>query len=68
MAHSNGQDFRCNIGELDGVFQWPTKMCGIYGAIFVNWVGYLSGPLKCVGLWVKYWNIGESSGVFECPT
>jgi hypothetical protein len=25
------------------------------GAILVNWVGYLSGPLKMGEIWVQYW-------------
>lgn len=34
-------NFGCNIGELGGIL----------GVIFVNLVGYVSGPLK----WVQYW-------------
>jgi len=49
MAHSSGEDFECNIGELGGVFKCPTQVVDISSAILVNWVGYLSGPLKCVG-------------------
>jgi len=51
VANSNGCDFQCNIGELCGVFKLPTKMGDILGAILVNCVGYLRGPLK----WVQFW-------------
>ena len=43
MAHSSGEDFECNIGELGGVFKCPTQVVDISSAILVNWVGYLSG-------------------------
>jgi hypothetical protein len=36
VAHSNVWDFGCDIGELAGVFKWPTKMGDILGAIWVN--------------------------------
>jgi hypothetical protein len=45
----------CNIDELGGVFEWLTKMGEILGAILVNWVGYLCGPLKWVKIRVQYW-------------
>jgi len=51
VGHSNGCNFGCDIGELCGVFKWPTTMDEILVAIWVNWVGCLSGPLK----WVRYW-------------
>jgi hypothetical protein len=38
--------FGCNIGELNRVFDWPTEMGGILGAMLVNQTRYLSGPLK----------------------
>jgi hypothetical protein len=41
VAHSNGCNFGYDIGELGGVFQWPTKMGAILDAILVNQVGYL---------------------------
>ena len=44
MAHSRGEDFRCNVGESGGVFKWPTQVVEILGAILVNPVGYFSGP------------------------
>jgi hypothetical protein len=46
VAHSSGQDFRCNIGESAQVFKWATIVVEILGVIFVNPVGYLSGPLE----------------------
>ena len=49
MAHSNGCNFRCNIDELGGVIQWPTHIGVILGAILVNQVGCLSGPLTQIG-------------------
>ena len=55
MAHSSGQDFQCNIGESDGVFKSPTQVFDILGAILVNPVGYLSGPLKGLRCWMQYW-------------
>jgi hypothetical protein len=54
VAHSNGWDFWCNIGESGGVIMWPTKMGGILGAILVNRVGYLSGPLQWESFWVHF--------------
>ena len=39
VAHSKGWDFGCNVGELGGVFKWPTKMSGILSAILVNQMG-----------------------------
>ena len=36
MPHCNGWDVGCNIGESDGVFELPTKMGGILGAILVD--------------------------------
>jgi hypothetical protein len=35
-----------NIDELGGMFQWPTQVVELLGAMLVNQVGYLSGPLK----------------------
>jgi hypothetical protein len=49
VAHSNRCDFGCSIGELCVVFKRPTKICVILGAILVNGVMYLSGPLKWLG-------------------
>jgi hypothetical protein len=46
VAHENRMKFGFNIGELDGVLQWPTEMGVNFGAIWVNWMGYCSGPLK----------------------
>ena len=40
------EDFRCDIGDSGGVFKWTTQVAEILGAILVNLVGYLSGPLK----------------------
>jgi hypothetical protein len=51
VAHSNRCNFRCNIDELGGVIQWPTHIGVILGAILVNQVGCLSGPLE----WVQFW-------------
>jgi hypothetical protein len=34
------------MGESGGVITWPTQVVEILGAILVNPVGYLSGPLK----------------------
>jgi hypothetical protein len=48
-------EFGFNIGESDGILQWPAKMGGYLGAILVNPIGYLSGPLKCVRPQVQYW-------------
>jgi len=39
VAHSNGWDFGCNMGELSGVIIWSTKMGAILCAILVNQVG-----------------------------
>jgi hypothetical protein len=39
VAHSNGWDCACNMGESGGVFRWPTPIREILGAILVNWVG-----------------------------
>jgi len=36
------------------VFMWPIQMGVIVGAIFMNRMGYLSGPLKWVGLCTQY--------------
>ena len=42
VAHSKGQDFGCNmtilVDQIGGVFEWPTGMGGILGAILVNQV------------------------------
>jgi len=40
VAHSNVCDFGCNIGEFGGFIMWPTGIGRIFGAIFVNSVGY----------------------------
>jgi hypothetical protein len=40
VAHSNGCNFWCDIGESGGVLKWTTKMGNILGAILVNQVGY----------------------------
>jgi hypothetical protein len=45
VAHSNQWDVGYSIGKLGVVFKWPTKIGVILGAILVNWVAYLSGPL-----------------------
>jgi hypothetical protein len=47
-----------NIDELGGMFQWPTQVVELLGAILVNQVGYLSGPLKWWTFWVQYWGTG----------
>ncbi len=39
MAHSYRWDVELNTCELCGVFQWPTQMGAISGAILMNWVG-----------------------------
>jgi hypothetical protein len=39
VAHYNGWDFGCNIGESGGVFKWAIKMGGILDAILINQVG-----------------------------
>jgi len=57
VGHSNGCNFGCDIGELCGVFKWPTTMGEILVAIWVNWVGCLSGPLKWVRYWLQYLSI-----------
>jgi hypothetical protein len=57
VAHWNGCDFGCNICESDRVCKWPTEMGLNLGAILVNQMGYGSGPLKLVGIWVPYWSI-----------
>jgi hypothetical protein len=43
VAHCNGYEFGCNVGESDDVLQWPTEMGGDLGAILVNQMGYHSG-------------------------
>ena len=50
MAHSNGCELGCNSGELDGGLYWPSQLGGRLGAILVNPIGYLSGPLEWVGI------------------
>jgi hypothetical protein len=45
VAHSKGWNFWCNIGEL-GVYLSGVPKWVRLGAILVNWVGYLSDPLK----------------------
>ena len=40
MGHLSGEDFRCNIGESGGVFEWPTQVVKILGPILVHWEGY----------------------------
>jgi hypothetical protein len=40
VAHSNGCNLGCNIGESGGVIKWPTQMGAIFGVILVNRVGY----------------------------
>ena len=39
MAHYNGCHSGCDIGQLGGVFKWPTKMGEILGEILVNQTG-----------------------------
>jgi hypothetical protein len=46
VTHSSGEDFGCDIGESGWVFKWPTEVVERLGAIWVNPVGYLSGPPK----------------------
>jgi hypothetical protein len=48
VAHENRMEFGFNIGELDGVLQWPTEMGGYLSAILVNQTEYSSGPLEWV--------------------
>jgi len=55
MANQSAGDFGCNISEFGWVFKWPTQVVKILGAIVVNQVGYLSGPLKSLRFWVQYW-------------
>jgi hypothetical protein len=55
VAHEDWRVLGCNIGESDRVCKWPTEMGVNLGAILVNWMGYGSGPLKLVGIWVPYW-------------
>jgi len=57
MANQSAEDFGCNISEFGWVFKWPTQVVKILGAIVVNQVGYLSGPLKSLRFWVQYWSI-----------
>jgi len=44
VTHSSSEDFRCDIGDSGGVFKWTTQVVEILGAIWVNPVGYFSGP------------------------
>jgi hypothetical protein len=69
VTYLNGWDFEDNIDELCGVFMWATQIGKIFGAILVNWVGYLCGMLKWLRFWVQYWWIWWSmyvSGTLKC--
>ena len=41
--------------ELGALCIWPTQMGMILGELLVNWVWYLSHPLKLLSLLVQYW-------------
>jgi hypothetical protein len=55
VAHRNGYEFECNVGELDDILQWSNKMGENLVAILVNEKGYRSGPLKWMCICVQYW-------------
>ena len=54
MAHSNGWDFWCNIGESGGVIMWPTKMSGILGGNIGESGGLFKWPTTMGEFWVHF--------------
>jgi hypothetical protein len=51
----NGRYCLYDIGESCWVFKWPTEMGDIFGAMLVNQLGQLRGPLQWVRVSMQYW-------------